>query len=429
MGRKVRRSLAAVAVLVVLSLGVGAAPMPNGIVSEPKQLALETQENFPIDASLRARVQFWIDIYAKYSSWQSVVHDKLYPQIVYGVAESTNPEKRPAVSRTNFIQSRAQEVLHKLHKNRQAIERGTFKLNEEEKRIYDLFQSIPGDDKFLAAADPERFRRQGGLRDQLLTALHLSGRYLPRMQKLFEGEGLPPDIAYLPFVESSFNKEAVSKVGASGIWQIMPNTGREFLRVDEVVDERNDPMRAAGAAAKLMRQNFEALKAWPLAITAYNHGKIGMERAVRAMGTRDLSAIIAGYNGPSFGFASANFYASFLAAKHVAQNYEHYLGRVERARILEFDEFVMPDFVAVSDLIKYINVPLQDLRELNPALLEGVWSGKYYIPLGYVLRVPLAVRDSFLSSYEEIPDTAKHAQQRAVLVTGASLQAASDQIK
>jgi membrane-bound lytic murein transglycosylase D len=93
--------------------------------------------------------------------------------------------------------------------------------------------------------------------------------------------------------------------------------------VDEVMDERNDLMRAAEAATKSMKQNYEALGAWPLAISAYNHGQLGVARALKTVGTQDLAKIVEKYDGPSFGFASANFYTSLLAAKHVEQNHEH----------------------------------------------------------------------------------------------------------
>jgi membrane-bound lytic murein transglycosylase D len=410
-----RRALAAITVLAIFLIGAkgqtSSAPT-NGIVVEPKPLSIEKLELFPFDSNLEKRIAFWVDIYSKYNSWQSVVHDKIFPHIIYGVAESANIEKRPAFFKTNAIQKTAQEILLRLHNNRAKIAKDQFVLKAEEKRIYDLFQNIPGDNKFLLAADSKRFRRQGGLKDSLLKALHLSGRYLPRMEKLLQREGLPIEIAYLPFVESSFNEDAISKVGASGIWQLMPETGKEFLRIDEAVDERNDPMRAAAAAATLLKQNFEALRTWPLAITAYNHGKLGMTRAVKASGTTDISKIIATYDGPNFGFASSNFYASFLAAKHVAKNHEYYLGKVEKARILEFDEFVVPDYVEMKDLANYIKVTIEQLKELNPGLTNGVWTGQYYVPVGYNLRLPMAGRDLFLSLYERIPKYLKHDKQK-----------------
>ena len=126
--------------------------------------------------------------------------------------------------------------------------------------------------------------------------------------------GLPPELAALPHVESSFDPTAYSKVGAAGLWQFMRSTGRRFLRIDSTVDERLDPFRETEAAAQLLSYNYRLLGSWPLAITAYNHGAEGMRRARDELGTDDIARIVHDYHSPSFGFASRNFYVSFLAA-------------------------------------------------------------------------------------------------------------------
>ena len=110
------------------------------------------------------------------------------------------------------------------------------------------------------------------------------------------------------------------------MWQIMPATGRLYLRVDRNVDERLNVRAATLAAARILRDNYEKLGTWPLAITAYNHGANGMKRAVDTVGTTDFGVIVQRYRGPLFGFASQNFYAEFLAALEVSQNYKQYFG-------------------------------------------------------------------------------------------------------
>ena len=144
--------------------------------------------------------------------------------------------------------------------------------------------------------------------------------------------------------------------------------------VDDVVDERNDPMRSAEAAARLMQQNYSLLGEWPLTITAYNHGTTGVARAAREIGSRELADLIGKYDNKNFGFASQNFYACFLAALHVARNSDRYLGSIPRARKLEFDEFVMPDFMSSKDFIEKMQIDETVFRELNPALTEEVGS-------------------------------------------------------
>lgn len=110
---------------------------------------------------------------------------------------------------------------------------------------------------------------------------------------------------------------ARSKVGAVGLWQLMPQT-MQLLMGKKAVNHRTDPVTATVAAAKLLKQNYEKTGSWPLALTAYNHGLGGVMRAVRHTSSTDLCKIIERYNSPSFRFASSNFYAQFLAARQIA---------------------------------------------------------------------------------------------------------------
>jgi membrane-bound lytic murein transglycosylase D len=367
---------------------------------------------FALDPRLEARVKFWVDIYAKYNSWETVIHDVDLPQVVYAVVNTKNKPRNFA----NGEKRKVWQQLKELAQKKKQIEAGKLKREQLKGRDAEWFAKIEAAgalDKIEEFADMKRIRGQAGLRDGLLDALFMSGRYLPRMEKVFENFKLPIEIAYLPFVESGFNKRAVSKVGASGIWQFMPYTGKLYLRVDEVVDERNDPMRAAEAAARLMKQNYEILGEWPLAITAYNHGALGVARAAKETGSKALADIIEKFEGKSFGFASQNFYCSFLAALHVAKNSDVFLGAVPRARKLEFDEFVMPHYIDLKTFLEKMEIEESVFRELNPGLTSLVYSGKRYIPVGYTVRVPVEMRGEFFARYEKIPSLLKHAEQKA----------------
>lgn len=368
---------------------------------------------FQFDAKIEKRVSFWVNVYMKYHSWETVVHDVKYPWLVYGEVNTSKSKSAASIEKARVV-----ALLKRTSAKQKEIAAGTLgrdKLRADEEKMLQLFETHNLVGELAAAADPKRVRGQAGLRDALEDSLFVSGRYLPRMEKVFESFNLPPEIAYLPFVESGFNKKAISKVGASGIWQFMPYTGKLYLRVDEEVDERNDPMRAAEAAARLMRQNFAALGAWPLAVTAYNHGTAGMARAVKDVGTTEISEIIAKYESKSFGFASQNFYSCFLAALHVAKNSAQYLGEIPRARKLEFDEFVMPDYVDLQVLLEKMEIEETLFRELNPALTQEVYSGRRYIPVGYTIRVPVEARVNFFARYESIPPEQKFREQKSVM--------------
>jgi membrane-bound lytic murein transglycosylase D len=404
----------AAAALIILLLGsAGISMAAEQASSRPTPPSLpDAYGPFQIHERLAPRVQFWVDVYAKYSSWEYAIHDVKHPQLVYTVLD-TRGKPRGSV---NVEKNRVARVLAGLVPKARLIREGKLarsRLKAEEAKFLALFEENGLLDSLPEAATPRRVRGQAGLKDSLEDALFISGRYLPRMKVVFERFDLPEEIAYLPFVESGFNKKAVSKVGASGIWQFMPYTGKLYLRVDDEVDERNDPMRAAEAAARLMRQNFHLLSEWPLAVTAYNHGAAGVARGVREVGSKELVDLIDSYQGRSFGFASQNFYASFLGALHVTKNCEAFLGSVPRARRLEFDEFVMPHFMELKTFLEKFSIDEATFRELNPALTQEVYSGRKYMPVGYTVRIPIEVRDEFFRKYESIPKHLKFAEQRS----------------
>jgi membrane-bound lytic murein transglycosylase D len=191
----------------------------------------------------------------------------------------------------------------------------------------------------------ERIRFQLGQADRFKEGLIRSSTWETHIAETFANRGLPPELAVLPHVESSFNAAAYSKVGAAGLWQFMRSTGRRYMRVDDAVDERLDPYRATEAAAQLLAYNYRVLGSWPLALTAYNHGAAGMRRARETVGTDDFVKINRTYNSRTFGFASRNFFPSFLAALTIDENPEKYFGALDRRPEQKFREVTMPAYV------------------------------------------------------------------------------------
>src|SRR5262249_11687855 len=121
-------------------------------------------------------------------------------------------------------------------------------LSPEEEKVQAMFRDVSDSDKYLAAAD--RVRSQPGLREKFTAGVAQQSRYLDRMEQVFAQRGMPRELARLPLVESCFNIDAYSKVGAAGVWQFMPSTGRQYMRVNNAIDERRDPIRATHAAAE-----------------------------------------------------------------------------------------------------------------------------------------------------------------------------------
>ena len=229
-----------------------------------------------------------------------------------------------------------------------------------------------------------RIKVQRGISEHFAAGVRRSGRYVAHMRKIFSARGLPVELAYLPLVESSFRNDARSFRGAVGMWQFMPGTGRLYMRVTRLVDERRDPLEATRAAARLLQDNYRELRTWPLAITAYNHGQAGMRRAVRRTGTRDIVTIIRRYRSRTFKFASKNFYAEFLAAVHVMREVERHLPHVRFDQLVRLEEISLTRRVAVSSLLRHSRVSRAQLLTWNPALSRHA----SWIPAGYRLKAP-----------------------------------------
>jgi membrane-bound lytic murein transglycosylase D len=168
----------------------------------------------------------------------------------------------------------------------------------------------------------------------------------------------------------------------------MRYTGKIFLRVDYLIDERLDPIASSIAAAKLLQSNYKRLGTWPLAITAYNHGVNGMERAVEQCGTTDFGQILEEHKGRSFKFASKNFYAEFLAASEVAARYMKYFGDVEFHPPLQFQEITLDRYYDAHVLAKALGTSVETLQEYNLALRPALFVRQRKIPKNYKIKVP-----------------------------------------
>ncbi|MCX8072908.1 MAG: transglycosylase SLT domain-containing protein [Candidatus Binatia bacterium] len=357
----------------------------------------------PYPPELRPQVEFWKKIFAHYKQTEVVVHDSLVPERIYSVLDfSADAAELQSDVLPTYVQIRVDQekerirsLLVRLHQNGGQPSAWS----QEERRLAWLFRSDRSEDKFLLAADPKRIRAQRGLREKFAEGIRISGRYLPTMEAIFRAEGLPIELTRLPLVESCFNVRAYSKAGAAGIWQFMPETGRRFMRVDDLVDERRDPVESTKAAAKFLKQNYAKLGTWPLAVTAYNHGPAGMQRAVEAVGTRDFVEILRRYQGPGFGFASRNFYAELLAAIEIEREAERYYGPIERLRPFDLEAVELRGSVPFSVLARLAGVDGETLAEWNPSLTPRVTEGRAPAPQGFRLRLPRANRATFETRY------------------------------
>ena len=362
-------------------------------------------ELFPQPPELDRDVAFWVSIFTQYSTDEGVLHDNRNLGVVY--ARLDMPEKTPRRERNRRVAVRREEIQAAL---RTLASGKRDHLSAEEARILALWPADVSNATLSAAVS--RVRYQHGLRDRFREGLERSGRWRAYVNEQFRALGVPADLAALPHVESSYDPDARSHVGASGIWQFTRSTGRRFMRVDHVIDERNDPFAATRAAGQLLAYNYSITGNWPMAITAYNHGLAGVRRAMRRYGDDAYVDILRKYNGRTFGFASRNFYVAFLAAREVDRNVDRYFPGLVPELPINYATVELLQYVSVAGLSKALGVSPAEIARHNPGLQATVWEGSKHLPRGYALRLPVsATADPLASLVAALPDEAVFDEQ------------------
>jgi membrane-bound lytic murein transglycosylase D len=359
--------------LSLLVFGLAFAPGKTQSENKPGK-----EDLFPLLPGLEHRVEFWKKIFTEYSSSQLVFFDSLDMSMIYEVLDVGEENRTPEY------------------------------VNSERERI----AAING-------VDLERVRAQRGIKERTAAGLKRSGRYIAQMQQIFRDRGLPVELTYLPIVESSYDNSARSHAGALGMWQFMRATGRQFMRVDRSIDERRDPIESTRAAAEFLKQSYEILGNWPLAITAYNYGPGGMLRAVAEIQSDNLVDLIRDYRHPYWGFPPKNFYAEFLAAVEIGKNVNQYFPELELEPPLGIQEIELKSSSSVVALARNAGLTRDQFLAWNPALTAQVRS----VPAGYRVKLPIdsnarpvievaQVQEAARSQPREKPQVVRHQVKR-----------------
>jgi membrane-bound lytic murein transglycosylase D len=370
---------------------------------------------FPVPKVLEPNVAFWRDIFGKYLSTQTVIHDSRHLDVVFSVVDMSDLE-RIRSSAIVIERARDQRVKHEVQKYQRVLRRLAGDTHADAnaadvERVRAMYaKSARRATDYRAAV--ERVRGQDGLRDQFGEAIRISGMFMPGIERILSAHGLPLEIKCMPFVESSFNYRARSKVGASGVWQFTASSARLYGLMKPGVDGRHDVWLAADAAARMLKANYARLDSWPLALTSYNHGVGGMARAARQLGTTDIGVIADQYKSRSFRFASRNFYAEFVAAVTVYADRAVLFPGVVPLPALTFDEFTPGRYVSLVDLAGLTETDVETLEDLNPALDENVLRGRLLVPGNYPLRVPTGTQAAFQRAYAQLPSDRKRDRQQ-----------------
>lgn len=298
------------------------------ILEDRKNLVTDT---FAVPDYFKPAVTFWFGIYTQYSSQQVVIHDKENVEILYKILDfSQLYQENINIFASIHLQSRlVRDSSRKIKRilNSLGVKKYN-KLSKEEVAVYEAVQrsktKIPKSRKnkkrfFRKLA--KNVRVQTGQRDMIYKGVVNSLPFIPFIYKKFESFKLPKELLAIALLESSFNTEAYSKAGATGVWQFIKYTGNIFMpKKNRYQDYRNNPFISSIAAMQLLRENKTILSRWDLAVTAYNAGTKHLVRAKRKfkkIKNISLEYILENYRHPHLGFASKNYYAEFLALVHV----------------------------------------------------------------------------------------------------------------
>ena len=344
-----------------------------------------SSETFPVPPEIQGNVDFWRNVYAKWGRGQVAIHDDEHLDVVYEVINlpGTNPDGYTPDQQA-LIRSSVASWKGRLRNVQDKTARGET-LSGDEAALRDRLVASGGP-RAINGAD-ERVRTQRGLRERFRRGVEVSGRYEGRFREAFRSAGLPEDLVFLPHVESSYQLSARSTAGATGVWQFMPATGRNYMHVGDVVDERLDPVVSAKAAARYLGEAHSRLGTWPLAITSYNHGVGGMARARSEYGT-DFGRIVRQYQGPAFKFASRNYYAEFLAAREIATHPDKYYPGIVLQPPMSEERIVLQQSMPATQLASQYGVSVDRLAAVNLAWLGSARSGRANLPVGHTVWLP-----------------------------------------
>jgi peptidoglycan lytic transglycosylase D len=345
--------------------------LSSGLLGSPETRPVEP---LPRPPALTPSVAFWKNVFGTWDDDQVVYFDSRYLDKIYEIHRLPSADGRRATDRRR--ETLRETWREALVRDLEALGRPGVNYDALEgrpRRLYEIWDRSREPQIYRDAAQSIRIQR--GTRDNFAHGVARSARYLESFRRIFREEGVPEDIVFLPHVESSFRWDARST--------------RRYMVVDQAVDERLDPHTAARSAARFLKECHDELGAWPLAVTAYNHGLDGMKNAVRETGSDDIGVIIQNYHGPLFGFAGRNFYPELLAVSEVAESILAYPGDLPLQEPMQFVTFELPAYVQLGTVARAFNLSPSHILALNPAIRHPAKRGDLYLTRGFALKLPL----------------------------------------
>lgn len=237
----------------------------------------------------------------------------------------------------------------------------------------------------------------GRLRNQVAFMLSACNFYMPIFEEALDAYGLPLELKYLPIIESALNPSAVSRAGASGLWQFMIGTGKIYgLESNSLVDERRDPIKATWAAARYLKEMYNIYGDWNLVIAAYNCGPGTVNKAIRrAGGEKDYWRIYNYLPKETRGYVPA-----FIAANYVMTYYcDHNICPMETNISANTDTIQVDRNLHFEQIADICKIPMDEIKSLNPQYKKQFIPGDIK---SYTLRLPLTAISSFIDCQDTI---------------------------
>lgn len=240
-------------------------------------------------------------------------------------------------------------------------------------------------------------RYSGKLRRSVSYMLGASNFYMPVFEEALEAYNLPLELKYLPVIESALNPTAVSRVGATGLWQFMIGTGKRYgLEVNSLIDERRDPVKASYAAAHYLSDLYKIFDDWSLVIAAYNCGPDKVNKAIhRAKGSADYWNIY-----PYLPKETRGYVPAFIAANYIMNYYcDHNICPMVTELPLKTDTVVVNKDLHLEQIAQVLNINIQHLRNLNPQYRRDIVNG---LNKPMTVRLPATLIGSFIDQEDSI---------------------------
>ena len=238
------------------------------------------------------------------------------------------------------------------------------------------------------------YRRRG----LMARSLANSQIYFPMFEEVFDRKGIPLEMKYLAVIESAFNPIAVSRAGATGLWQLMYGTGSQLgLNINSYIDERRDPLKATEAAADYLNKLYSLYGDWQLVLAAYNSGPGNVNKAIaRAGGVKNFWAI-----SPYLPAETRSYVPTFIAAVYVMTHYKDYklVSAEPKRELYQVDTVLITSKVSLKHISALLGIGEDELQFLNPSIKMGIIP---YTQTGFALNLPINFFALFEARKEEI---------------------------